>query len=87
MFKWLKKESRKVLLNTINVLEDENKELKSRIETAQHNNLILLENAEELRKEVKVKEDIIKSLLEDIEALKEESFKNAKKGKAKTSKK
>jgi hypothetical protein len=81
MFKWFKKENKKMLLNITNMLEDEitkNKELKIRIQIAEHNNLILLENAEELRKEVKVKEDIIKSLLEDIEALKEESFKNAK---------
>lgn len=78
--------SRKVLINTIEILEVENKDYKSRLETAEHNNLILLENAEELRKEVKVKEDIIKSLLEDIEALKEESFKNAKKPRKTTKK-
>lgn len=78
--------SRKVLISTIEILEDENKDYKSRLETAEHNNLILLENAEELRKEVKVKEDIIKSLLEDIEALKEESFKNAKKPRKTTKK-
>mgnify|MGYP003304157795 CR=1 FL=1 len=87
MFKLFKKESKKVLLNTINILEDENKELKVKVETAEHNNLILLENAEKLRKEIKVKEDIIKSLLEDIEALKEESFKNAKKPRKKAIKK
>ena len=78
--------SRKVLINTIEILEDENKDYKSRLKIAEHNNLILLENAEELRKEVKVKEDIIKSLLEDIEALKEESFKNAKKPRKTTKK-
>ena len=89
MFKWFKKENKKMLLNITNMLEDEitkNKELKLRIQTAEHNNLILLENAEELRKEVKVKENIIKSLLEDIEALKEESFKNAKKSRKTTKK-
>ena len=79
--------SRKVLINTIEILEDENKDYKSRIKTAQHNNLILLENAEELRKEIKVKEEIIKSLNEDIESLKEESFKNAKKPRKKAIKK
>ena len=79
--------SRKVLINTIEILEDENKDYKSRLKTAEHNNLILLENAEELRKEIKVKEDIITSLLEDIEALKEESFKNAKKPRKKAIKK
>jgi uncharacterized protein YoxC len=87
MFKFIKREGRKVLLNTIDCLEDEIKELKSRLKTAEHNNIILLENAEELRKDVKVKEDIIKSLLEDIEALKEESFKNAKKPRKKAIKK
>ena len=89
MFKWFKKENKKMLLNITNMLEDaitKNKELKLRIQTAEHNNLILLENAEELRKEVKVKEDIIKSLLEDIEALKEESFKNTKKPRKTTKK-
>ena len=87
MFKFIKRESRKVLLNTIDCLEDEIKELKSRLKTAEHNNIILLENAEELRKDVKTKEKIITSLLEDIEALKEESFKNAKKPRKKAIKK
>ena len=101
MFKFIKIESRKVLLNTIDCLEDEisemeeiiidlkeeNNKLISLTQNAQHNNLILLENAEELRKEIKVKEEIIKSLNEDIEALKEESFKNAKKPRKKAIKK
>lgn len=71
MFKFnVKRESKKVLLNTINCLEDENKELKSKLRTAEHNNFMLLNNAEELRKKNAELENNIEFLFNNLSAQK-----------------
>ena len=42
---------------------------------------LLLENAEELREQIKVKDNIIASLLEDLEAIRNEAFEGNKRKK------
>jgi len=71
MFKFkIRKEAEKVLLNTINDLEKENKELRAKVQTAEHNNLILLNNAEELRKKNAELENNIEFLFSNLSAQK-----------------
>ena len=57
------------------------KELEAKIQIEKANNLILLQNAEELRKDIRIKEEIIESLLEDLDYLRKNAFKEANKKK------
>lgn len=53
------------------------KELEAKLKIAQADNIILLENAEELREQLRVAEKTIKSLEEDIKSLRDEAIKGA----------
>lgn len=56
--------------------EEKIKDLKAKIKLLEANNLILLENAEESRKQLRFAERIIESLKEENQSLVEESYKN-----------
>lgn len=58
------------------------KKANAKLQIEKANNYILLTNAEELREQLRVAEKTIKSLEEDNQALREESFKNCKKKKS-----
>ena len=49
----LKFSLRKTLLEVINSLEEENKQLKNKMKEKEHDNLILLDNSIELRRKIK----------------------------------
>lgn len=66
------------LRSVINDLEDENKELKTKNEYLEKNNLILIENSSELRKKVRAYEFLLEA---EIERQKKEPKKRCRKPK------
>ena len=66
------------LKSVINSLEDENKELKTKNEYLEKDNLILLQNSSELRKKVRAYEFLLEA---EIERQKKESKKRGRKPK------
>ena len=65
---------RKTLLKVINSLEEENKQLKNKMEEKEHDNLILLNNSIELRRKIKDLENNIEFLVNNLSSIKKKKI-------------
>ena len=70
----LKFSLRKTLLKVINSLEEENKQLKNKMEEKEHDNLILLNNSIELRRKIKDLENNIEFLVNNLSSIKKKKI-------------